>query len=269
MHALRSGRWSVTWGPGLLLALLVAGIEVPEAGAGERQVVPEAALERRVGYAFRLSDGEPLYREVHEPVVEDGRLVGDRVTYRAPDGSVMARKRVDFGADALAPSFRLEDRRLGYVEGLRRSGDGSITLFHRERSGAATKEATLQPPAGLIVDAGFDRFIFRRLDELRDGETLSFPFAVPSRLETIDFTVRVLERRRVLGEPALVMRMGLDSALFGWLVDPIDVAYHAETGALLRYEGVSNLPRADGDGNYRVRIEFHSSVAVRFRGNND
>jgi hypothetical protein len=249
----------------LLLALLVAGIDLPDAGASERQVVPDAALQQRVGYAFRLSDGEPLYREVHEPVVEDGRLVGDRVTYRAPDGAVMARKRVDFGVDALAPSFRLEDRRLGYVEGVRRSGDGSITLFHRERSGAAMQEETLQPPAGLIADAGFDRLIFRRLDDLRDGATLSFPFAVPSRLETIDFTVRVLERRRVLDQPALVVRMALDSTLFGWLVDPIDVAYHAETGALLRYEGVSNLPRPDGDGNYRVRIDFHPSAAERFR----
>ncbi|MEX2575848.1 MAG: hypothetical protein WD382_04275 [Halofilum sp. (in: g-proteobacteria)] len=226
--------------------------------------MPEAALERRIGYAFRLADGQPVYREIHEPVVRNGQLVGDRVTYRAPDDAVLARKRVDFGADALAPSFRLRDRRLGYVEGLRRSGDGAITLFRRDHAEAPMEETTLQPPAGLVADAGFDRMIFRHFDELRSGEVLSFPFAVPGRLETIDFMVRLRERRQVLGEPALVMRMALDSALFGWLVDPIDVAYHAETGALLRYEGVSNLPRPDGDGNYRVRIDFHPRAADRF-----
>ena len=41
-----------------------------------------------------------------------------------------------------------------------------------------------------------------------------------------------------------------------WLANPIDVAYHAETGALLRYEGLSNIPDPDRDGNYRVRIDF-------------
>lgn len=263
MHALRSGHGFGRWAGALLPLLVLAAMAAPPVGA-DGDAVPDAARERRVGYAFRLADGEPLYREIHEPVVSNGRLQGERVTYRAPDGSVMARKRVDFSADPLAPSFRLEDRRLGYVEGLRRTDDGAVTLFRREHADARVEEATLAPPPGLIADAGFDRLIYRRLDELRDGATLSFPFAVPSRLDTIAFTVRLLERRRTFGEPALVMRMQPDSALLGWLVDPIDVTYHADSGALLRYEGVSNLPRPDGDGNHRVRIDFHAGAVERF-----
>ncbi|MDZ7747617.1 MAG: hydantoinase/oxoprolinase family protein [Halofilum sp. (in: g-proteobacteria)] len=226
--------------------------------AGAAGDIPQAALERRVGHAFLLATGEPVYREIHEPRVADGRLLGDRVTYRGPDGAVIARKRVDFSRRPLAPTFRARGPaqpatpRAWSTGG---AGDG-LALFHRKGRDAELRRAVIDAPPGLVADAGFDVLLYRRLDALAAGETLAFPFAVPSRLDTVRFRLRAIDRRTVLGAPAVVIRMEPDSALLRWLVEPIDVAYHAETGALLRYEGVSNLPRPDAEGNYRVRIDF-------------
>jgi len=109
----------------------LAGLLALAAGAAQAGAMPDAALERRVGYAFSLDTGEAVYREIHEPVVDDGVLLRDEVTYRGSDDAVIARKRVDFRPDPLAPAFRLTDRRSGYVEGLERSG-GQVTLFRRQ-----------------------------------------------------------------------------------------------------------------------------------------
>ena len=223
------------------------------AGAGD---VPEAALDRRVGHAYTLDGGRFVYREIHEPVVAEGKLLGDRVTYVDPAGTVFARKRVEFVPNALAPAFRLEEERTGYVEGLRRPDAGGIELFRRKGKEAAFEAATLDPPPETVADAGFDILIYRRLERLEAGETVEFPFAAPSQLDVVAFRLRAIDRRVVLGEPAVVIRMEPANMFIRWLADPIDVAYHARTGALLRYEGLSNIPNPDADGNYRVRIDF-------------
>ncbi|MDZ7828083.1 MAG: hypothetical protein U5K33_00905 [Halofilum sp. (in: g-proteobacteria)] len=214
------------------------------------------APQPRVGHAYSLETGELVYREIHDPRAEDGRLRSDRVEYRGPDGRLLALKEVDYTPNPVAPAFRMEDRRTGYVEGLAWNDAGEPEVFMREEAGAPMERARLGVTEGLVADAGFDVMVYRQLDALQDGAEPVFPFAVPSRLRTLDFRLRSLGRREILGRQATLIRMELANPLLRWLVDPIDVAYNAESGALLRYEGISNLPRPDGDGNYRVRIDF-------------
>ena len=235
---------------GLLLAFAIAGSTVSAAA------VPDAALAPRTGYAFALDTGELVYREVHEPRVADGRLVADAVTYESPGGEVFARKRVSFEAAPLAPAFRLEDTRTGYVEGLEHLDDGRIALLHSKRGEGRMRRTVLDPPADVVADAGFDLLIYRNLERLKAGATLRFPFAAPSQQGTVAFRLRRVAEREVLGEPAVIIRLEPDNPFIRWLADPIDVAYHADTGALLRYEGLSNIPDPASDENYRVRIDF-------------
>lgn len=223
--------------------------------AGAHGAVPEVALGPRSGHAYSLATGELVYRELHHPETADGRVLRDRVEYRGPDGALLARKSVDYRPDPVCPAFRLEDLRTGYVEGLEWSADGRPVLFHREAADASLERAAIAAE-GLVADAGFDMLIYRELESLRRGARPVIPFAVPNRLDTVDFRLRRLDRRPVLGRSATVVRMEPANPLLRWLVEPIDVAYDAETGALLRYEGLSNLPNPDGSGNYRVRIDF-------------
>lgn len=239
---------------GLRATILCAGLMA--AAPLQAASAPEAALEPRVGHAFALDSGRPVYREVHEPEVVDGELVADRVEYVDPEGETFARKRVSFEEAPLAPSFRLEDTRTGYIEALQRTDDGRIELIYRKREDEATERTVIDPPPDVVADAGFDVLIYRNLDRLRAGETLRFPFAAASQQQTVAFRLRRIDEREVLGEPALVIRMEPDNMFIRWLANPIDVAYHAETGALLRYEGLSNIPNPDSDENYRVRIDF-------------
>lgn len=238
---------------GALLWLAVVPASQAE-GPGEPGL-PAVALESRTGYAFRLDNGEPVYREVHDPEVEEGRLVGDDVRYLDTDGEEFARKRVDYRPDPVRPDFLLEDRRSGYLEGLEALDDGSVEVRHR---GVGEDEASVtraEPPDDLVADAGFDIRMTRDFDRLLDGESVRLPFLVPSRGDWYEFRATPVEQTEVLGEPALVVRMELSGWVGRLLTSPIDVSYHRETRALLRYEGVSNIRDAEGE-SLEVRIDF-------------
>lgn len=224
-------------------------------GAAGEIDLPDVALEERVGHAFDLNTGDPVYREYHDPEAEDGRLVGDRVTYRAPDGEVFARKTVDYRAHPIRPSFRLSDERSGYLEGLRVLDDGRVELFHRAVGAEEVERSRLEPPAGLVADAGYDILVAREFDRLLAGETVQLPFAVPSRGDWYNFRARVHEETELFGRPAVVIRLELAGWLGRLLTDPIEITYSRDNASLLRYQGISNIRDAQGE-SLQVRIDF-------------
>lgn len=218
--------------------------------------VPEATFERRVGHAYRLATGELVYRIIHEPQVDGERLLADHVRYITPDGELIARKTIHFGDNPLVPAFRLETVRNGYLVGLEPMGGNRLELFRRDGEDAAIERAETTAPPGLVAEAGFDILINRHFDELKGGRTLRFPFAVPSQLRILEFRVQPVDRRDVLGEPSVVVLMTPVRMFIRLFVDPIHLAYHAETGALLRYEGPSPLPDPEHGDRYPVRVDF-------------
>ncbi len=239
----------------LVVLLWVAVVPVSQADGPGEAGLPAIALESRTGHAFRLDNGELVYREVHHPEVEEGRLVGDDVRYLDADGEEFARKRVDYRPNPVRPDFLLEDLRSGYVEGLEALDDGRVAIRHRGVGDDETRVTRVEPPDDLVADAGFDIRMTRDFDRLLDGERVRLPFLVPSRGDWYSFRATPVEQTEVLGEPALVVRMELSGWVGRLLTSPIDVSYHRDTRALLRYEGVSNIRDADGE-SLNVRIDF-------------
>lgn len=202
----------------------------------------------------RSADGDLLYLEQHLVRRDAGRPLERLVLYRCADGTAFARKRVDYRQSALAPEFALVDARSDYREGLRRPG-GPQEVFVQEGAGDPERAAPVAA-AGLVADAGFDEFLRRHWDRLLAGESVPLAFAVPSRLESMDFTVRRLRGgAQVAGEDAVVFRLALDGWR-GWLAPHIDVAYGRESRRLLRFEGLSNLRSDDGRRQLAARIDF-------------
>ena len=108
-------------------------------------------------------------------------------------------------------------------------------------------------------DAGFDRFIEEHWDELVAGTTFVRRFLVPSRLDFMDFRIRLDAPRETEGAVGFVLE--LDSVLLRLLVPPIIAIYDTTSRRLLRYEGLSNLHDEGGD-NHRVRIDFEYTTKV-------
>lgn len=241
----------------MLVAAMLLSAMAPASQADGRGEpgLPAVALESRTGYAFSLDTGEPVYREIHHPEVEDGRLAGDDVRYVDTNGEEFARKRVDYRPNPVRPDFLLEDLRSGYLEGMEALDDGTVRIRHRDVGEDAISETRAEPPDDLVADAGFDIRMTRDFDRLLAGERVTLPFLVPSRGDWYAFRATPVAQTEVLGEPALVVRMELSGWVGRLLTSPIDVSYHRETRALLRYEGVSNIRDENGE-SLNVRIDF-------------
>lgn len=232
--------------PRLALGLVAAALAGPAA----------AALQFQQALARDPDDGALIYTEDHLLRRDDGALSQRLVVYRCTDGTAFARKRVDYRGAPLAPAFQFEDARLGYREGLRAgTNGGGRELWVRPSPDEPERSAALAPAEALVVDAGFDEFVRRRWDALLTGKPVPLRFAVPSRLDTYDFTVRRRGSTELAGEPAEVFRLRL-GGLLGWLAPHIDVAYGRDSRRLLRFEGLSNLRDDAGEDPLQARIDF-------------
>lgn len=218
-----------------------------------------ATLKYQEATASDPDSGALLYREQHLLEHEQGELRRRLVVYRCSDGTAFARKQVDYGDSALAPSFEFVDARLGYGEGLRRDPGGD-ELWVRPGPSDAERSAPVAAGAAFVADAGFDEFIRSRWQSLLEGEPVPLQFAVPSRLDAYDFTVRRRGAGEVAGEPAEFFRLRL-GGLLGWLAPHIDVAYGRESRRLLRFEGLSNLRDDQGEEQLQARIDFPRPAA--------
>ncbi len=215
----------------------------------------QAALTFEEGLARDPESRQLLYREHHLIRRAEGKPSERLVIYRCVDGTPFARKRVDYRRSAQAPEFSFEDVRLGYGEGLRRSGNAG-TVWVRDGRGEGERSAALSDPvAQLVADAGFDEFIRRQWQPLVAGKSVPLRFAVPSRLQTLGFKVSRQGPATVGQEPAETFRLKL-GGLLGWIAPHIDVAYGRDSQRLLRFEGLSNLRTDDGRSQLVARIDF-------------
>lgn len=216
-----------------------------------------ATTSERTGYAYALDKDMLLYTEKHHESVENGRVVRSVVTYRDPEGQIVATKRLDFSGNAASPGFRLENARNGHLEGAEQRDD-KLLVFFRRTTNHDYEEAKLDFPGRAIIDGGFDRFVESNWTRLLQGEVFKRPFLVPSLQRFLDFRI-YLERRT---DADVVFIMEPASLLLRIVGEEIIVTYDRDNAALKRYEGISNLRDQEGS-NYRVRVEFPAAGGSR------
>lgn len=178
-----------------------------------------------------------LYREHHLVRYDGDRPLERLVLYRCPDGRAFARKRVDYGASALAPDFELTDAR-GHREGLRRD-DGRLLVWSGD--GAARPLARAQEL--LVVDAGFDEYLRRHWAAAISGRPQVIAFAVPAYGRSLAFKVRGQPARNATGPHRFELRL---DGLLGRLAPAIRVEYDAQR-RLRRFVGPTNIRDARGE----------------------
>ncbi len=211
------------------------------------------------GYARDLRSGQLLYVESHfvkaVGTPEERRVVLYRCAKgdSSGQGEPFARKELRYDHEREAPDFSYLDARFGHLEGLRRVGS-ALEVFDRERSGAATRTSRLAPGLAPVADAGFDEYVKRHWDELESGDTVRFPFLVPSRLEVLTFKVKKHGETQIEGASASVIRLNL-SGFLGWFLPYIEVSYRKSDRLLLRYQGLTNVWDAQAD-NLSAQIDF-------------
>jgi hypothetical protein len=208
-----------------------------------------SATERYSGSAYSSATDALLFQETHYLYGAAGQRL---VLYRCPDGRAFARKRVYAGGDAQTPDFDLTDARLGYREGVREHAGGREVYVQR-RSALPELADPLQVPADGVIDTGFDAFAQRHWTELVRGDTLRFPYLVPSRRTFFSFKVARVDGAAT--PPGTMMIRLASSSWISFLLPHIDVTYDIASRRVVRYQGLSNI-RDDNGKNYQVHVEY-------------
>lgn len=215
---------------------------------------------RYSGTAYSLDDNQVLYREDHTLTMKDGQPIERTTLYYDADNQLFAEKnnryRSQFnnsdtnntdsnntGSDNSAtPDFMLTDDRYGYSESMEQDGKRwRVEYKEPEESG---NKILSKPDYTPVIDAGFDEFVRAHWNDLMKGDTVNFSFAVPSRLEWIDFRLIPLAQK----DGTLTVEMRLKSRWIAWLLDPVFLSYDIKSKRLLTYRGLTNIRTIDGDG---------------------
>ena len=208
------------------------------------------------GEATGTEDSRQRYTEEHH--ITESR---HDVTYRLPDGKLLADKNMHYQRGFQTPTFQLYDHRFGRKSGSRWE-DGQWIVWQEEVNGKRD-EKNLEAADNLVIDAGFNYFVLEHFDDLRSGHALDFTFGITDPPMGIDMVITQQDCKDPVFSLEVKTNLCLKaisrSPLLRWFVDEIYLAYYnsaqVETPLLALYQGPSNLP-GDDDKGQTVRILY-------------
>jgi hypothetical protein len=227
---------------------------------------------RAIGEAWSRDGSELFYREYHYAEDDDFDMP-TRVLYLRENGELFAEKSIDYRVSATAPAISFTDFRSGtHISAEHGSGrdPGYIRVAFTADADSDTQNRNMQLADRLIIDAGFDVFIREHWDTLTDGNRMTAPFLVPSRMDTVRVGITgsdtadcsALNNSPLHTEDTIAcftVRPAGILRVVGWLTEPIRLAYSQDSQRLLMFDGVSNIPDDDGEGRHVVLVYTYPS----------
>jgi hypothetical protein len=207
------------------------------------------------GVALDSKSKTVLYIEEHEELLDNGKRIGLKTSYRDPSGKVIVQRTVSFKENETTPTFRTEDYRNGYLEGAEARGD-SVRLYWRKNYGSPLNEKTILIPGPAAVDAGFNNFIQNNWNDLLQGNKRRFNFGAPFALDYFGFRVYKTDEKVVGDRRQVVMQCEIDSFFLRLFITPIVLTYDVESKRLVEYSGISNINNDNGK-SYFVTIQYN------------
>src|SRR5579872_4542669 len=130
------------------------------------------------GVASDFKSGKVYFTEEHEESMSDASSSNfTSILYRNPEGETIVKKRIDYSRNLFCPDFIQEDLRDGYLEGAQVKGN-EVELKFRKNYQQPIQAKKIEIPFPAVIDGGFNHFLKQHWQELCDGLTVKFYFAV-------------------------------------------------------------------------------------------
>lgn len=207
------------------------------------------------GTAYNLKTGKLSYRELFSKLDDNHQV---HVNYARPDGTVFARKVLDYTTEVFQPGVMFTDDRDD--ETVSATFDaGRLLLTHKVKGDSQTK--TLYETSKLVIDAGIDAAIQQQWDKLMAGKKVEVEVANPRTLVVDKLVITKINASEsplaYKGSQASWTYFFVEAAnkfnsLFS---EPGFYAYETNGKFLMRYQGVANIDNDKGEA-WNVRIEY-------------
>jgi len=183
-------------------------------------------------------------------VYRHGKPVTAEITYRLPQGKVLAREKINFRKDDKAPDLVLVDERDGRREMIERVADGFQLLM--QANGKTPPELTRLPfndsDMAALTIPGLPQYIRENWTKIMAGERLIFYCAFPSQKKLLRLRAQLDSRLKPGKNEAVVIRMQPDNFVYRWFSTPVYLTIRVRDKKLIRYQGLHYLrdPRTGG-----------------------
>lgn len=204
------------------------------------------------GKAYDTETNQHIYTEKHQVTVnQKGQYLKSFVEYIDPEDVIFATKDVSYLKSRLAPSFTFSDLRTDSTITVEPNIQ-TISLTSEEGTLDSVEMVLMDTTQDVVVDSGFDRFIYNNWTSLLETKKLSFPFLAINRALLVD--LQVTEKSRSASR--VVYEVEPTNFFFRLIVDPIELTYNLDTKRLLRFKGVTNILNTNENDNYIAVIEY-------------
>jgi hypothetical protein len=193
-------------------------------------------------------DGKLVYREKHTVRFDEERVLHSLTEYFSPGGDLIATMDSDYAKSVSMPTYVFEDLVRGYREGLRLEGD-TYVVFKQER-GREEETRPLRKTDNVFSCQGWHYFLVNNLDLLEEGN-IKLDLVLPSELKAHSFQV---EQTGAEGDLIKAV-IKIDNWFLRLFAPKLRLVYSKSMQRLVEYEGLSNIPAADG-GRQDVRIVY-------------
>jgi len=206
------------------------------------------------GHAFDLKSNKAIYSEFHEEEFHAGQHKQTLTLYKDPKGKLLAKRKLTFSGSNEHPNYRLDVLKMGYYEGAE-VVEGNVKVFNYDVVTRKELSKTLAVTAPYVIDGGLSYFIKKKWTQIMTGKAVSFNFVVPARLDYYRFRVRKISTFEDGGRKAVLVSLEPDHFILRSLIDPIKITYDVASKRIIRYEGISNIPK-DGDRNFDAKLVY-------------
>ncbi len=207
------------------------------------------------GKAYAIDSDTLLYSEHHQylsPFIH-------KVEYKEPDGTVFARKTVNYTQSFYSPDFELQNDRNGELIRTERQNK-KIILKYQENSQSDTEKDKLSPHPTLIIDAGFDHYITQNWTPLINGKSLTIDYLIPSMGDYYELTLKQVDCKN---DENYCFSISASSFFIRIFSQELKLTYakfaqssQPDIYRLAQFQGRTNI--SDADGNYQDAIIHYS-----------
>lgn len=215
-----------------------------------------------IGAAFNVDTQDFLYCEYYFELSENQFLT----EYRDAEQSLIATKKVSYGANPLQPSVYQEDLRHGEIRQvdilrdvqesqgvLEEAKQGVIEVQYKKPRAEKAKLSQLPISSSLVIDAGFDEAVRRYWDDLIDDKKVEIDFLSIVHLKSFRLSISAISTSRCESPKFdknetdnLCFKVRPSSSFLNFFAQPLYLKYDMRNKKLLMFRGNVNITAIDG-----------------------
>ncbi|WP_421920388.1 hypothetical protein [Marinifilum sp.] len=206
------------------------------------------------GVAKDKKSKQIIYKEVHEELFKEGKHIGTITWFVCKNNIEFAKRELDFSKSFQKPSYKLIDNRNGLIEEVTHKGGNHFDIRYRKNTNSKLKKKNIYVPEPAVVDGGFNYFIKNNWDRIISEEHINFNFLSAAFQNYFNFIIhRAKEKEKA--DNIIVLKMESKRTLLKLIMNPIYIAYDANTKRICHYEGISNIRDANGS-SYKAILQY-------------